>query len=150
MERSAEQLGLSYVALDGNIGCMVNGAGLAMATLDLLCQHGGRPANFLDVGGGVSQEKVAAAFRLLLSDRRVTCILITIFGGIVQCDLIARGIIEATREATVQVPVVVRLEGTHAEAGRELLEHSGLNLTAADDLVTMAQHTVQLAKEVAS
>ncbi|MDW7655837.1 MAG: ADP-forming succinate--CoA ligase subunit beta [Bacillota bacterium] len=147
IEREAGKLGLSYVAMDGNIGCMVNGAGLAMATLDLLCQSGGRPANFLDVGGGVSQEKVAAAFRLLLSDSRVTCILINIFGGIVQCDLIARGIIAATREVTVKVPVVVRLEGTHAEAGRELLSQSGFNLTTADDLVTMGQQAVQLAKK---
>lgn len=148
MERSAEQLGLSYIALDGNIGCMVNGAGLAMATLDLLCRHGGKPANFLDVGGGVSQERVSAAFRLILSDRRVTCILINIFGGIVQCDLIARGIIEATRHAVVEVPVVVRLEGTHAETGRSLLSQSGLNLTATDDLLSMARQAVQLAKGV--
>ncbi|MCK9252966.1 MAG: ADP-forming succinate--CoA ligase subunit beta [Clostridiales bacterium] len=148
MERSAEQLGLSYVALDGNIGCMVNGAGLAMATLDLLSQYGGKPANFLDVGGGVSQEKVAAAFRLLISDRRVTCILINIFGGIVQCDLIARGIIEASREVTVKVPIVVRLEGTHAAEGRKLLDQSGLDFTTADDLVMMAQQAVQQAVEV--
>ena len=141
-ERTAHEYGLNYVTLDGNIACMVNGAGLAMATMDLIKLHGGEPANFLDVGGGATADKVAAAFKLILSDRNVRAILINIFGGIVRCDLIAEGIIQAVREVDVHLPVVVRLEGTNVERGRELLANSGLSITAADDLTDAAQKAV--------
>ncbi|MFA7594517.1 MAG: ADP-forming succinate--CoA ligase subunit beta [Thiohalobacteraceae bacterium] len=141
-ERTAHEYGLNYVTLDGNIACMVNGAGLAMATMDLIKLHGGEPANFLDVGGGATADKVAAAFKLILSDRNVRAILVNIFGGIVRCDLIAEGIIQAVREVDVHLPVVVRLEGTNVERGRELLANSGLSITAADDLTDAAQKAV--------
>jgi len=141
-ERTAHEYGLNYVTLDGNIACMVNGAGLAMATMDLIKLHGGEPANFLDVGGGATADKVAAAFKLILSDRNVRAILINIFGGIVRCDLIAEGIIQAVREVDVHLPVVVRLEGTNVERGRELLANSGLSIIAADDLTDAAQKAV--------
>ena len=131
-EHKAREFGLSYVALDGNIGCMVNGAGLAMATMDLIKLHGGAPANLLDVGGGTTADKVAEAFKLILSDPNVKAILVNIFGGIVRCDLIAEGIIKAVKEVGIEIPVVVRLEGTNAEQGRTLLKHSGLRITAPD------------------
>jgi len=142
-ERLARQHGLNYVTLDGNIGCMVNGAGLAMATMDLVKLHGGEPANFLDVGGGATQEKVAEAFKLILSDDAVKAVLVNIFGGIVRCNLIAEGIIAAVKEVQVKVPVVVRLEGTNAAEGRQLLAQSGLALIAAEDLDEAAKKAVE-------
>ena len=136
---------LSYIALDGDIGCMVNGAGLAMATMDLVQLHGGKPANFLDVGGGTSAERVAEAFKLILSDGRVHAVLVNIFGGIVRCDLIAEGIIAAAREVALDVPLVVRLEGTRAAEGLALLADSGLALTTASSLTEAAQRAVAAA-----
>lgn len=144
-ERAAIEHGLNYVSLDGNIACMVNGAGLAMATMDLIEQAGGRPANFLDVGGGTSAAKVTEAFKLILENPRVEAILVNIFGGIVRCDLIAEGIIEAAREVALDVPTVVRLAGTNAEQGRRMLAESGLALTAEDDLAAAAGRAVALA-----
>ncbi|WP_045224638.1 ADP-forming succinate--CoA ligase subunit beta [Methyloterricola oryzae] len=144
-EHAANQHGLNYITLGGNIGCMVNGAGLAMATMDLVKLHGGQPANFLDVGGGATQEKVAEAFKLILSDASVKAILVNIFGGIVRCNLIAEGIIAAVREVQVGVPVVVRLEGTNAPEGRQLLAESGLAIIAAEDLDEAAQKAVDAA-----
>lgn len=145
MERRAAEHDLSYVSLDGNIACMVNGAGLAMATMDLIKLHGGEPANFLDVGGGATPERVAAAFRLILSNPSVRAILVNIFGGIVRCDLIAEGIIQAVREISVRIPVVVRLEGTNVEQGRALLAKSGLDITPASDLTDAARKVVAAA-----
>lgn len=145
MERSAAEHDLNYVSLDGNIACMVNGAGLAMATMDLIKLHGGEPANFLDVGGGATPERVAAAFKLILSNPAVEAILVNIFGGIVRCDDIANGIIQAVREIDVSVPVVVRLEGTNVEAGKALLADSGLDIQAADDLTDAARKAVAAA-----
>lgn len=145
-EHAAAQHDLNYITLDGNIGCMVNGAGLAMATMDLVQLNGGKPANFLDVGGGATAERVAEAFKLILSDGSVKAVLVNIFGGIVRCNLIAEGIIDAVKQVGVEVPVVVRLEGTNAEAGRELLSNSGLDIVAADDLATAAKQVVALAK----
>ncbi|TDJ48067.1 MAG: ADP-forming succinate--CoA ligase subunit beta [Gammaproteobacteria bacterium] len=142
MERSAAEHDLNYVSLDGNIACMVNGAGLAMATMDLIKLHGGEPANFLDVGGGATPERVAAAFKLILSNPAVKAILVNIFGGIVRCDDIAQGIIQAIREIGVSAPVVVRLEGTNVEQGKALLAESGLDIMAADDLTDGAQKVV--------
>jgi succinyl-CoA synthetase beta subunit len=144
-EREAAAHDLNYVSLDGDIACMVNGAGLAMATMDLIKLHGGQPANFLDVGGGATKERVAEAFKLILSNRNVTAILVNIFGGIVRCDLIAEGIISAVKEVGVSVPVVVRLEGTNVDKGRELLASSGLAIIAADDLTDAAQKVVAAA-----
>ena len=141
-ERKAAEHDLNYVSLDGNIACMVNGAGLAMATMDLIKLHGGEPANFLDVGGGATAEKVAAAFKLILSNDSVEAILVNIFGGIVRCDLIAEGIISAVKEVGVSVPVVVRLEGTNVDKGRELLANSGLDIIAAEDLTDAAKKVV--------
>ncbi|MGI9247976.1 MAG: ADP-forming succinate--CoA ligase subunit beta [Woeseiaceae bacterium] len=141
-ERKAAEHDLNYVSLDGNIACMVNGAGLAMATMDLIKLHGGEPANFLDVGGGATAERVAAAFKLILSNDKVAAILVNIFGGIVRCDLIAEGIISAVKEVGVSVPVVVRLEGTNVDTGRELLANSGLDIIAADDLTDAARKVV--------
>ena len=141
-EREAAEHDLSYVSLDGNIACMVNGAGLAMATVDRIKLHGGEPANFLDVGGGATAERVSAAFKLILSNEKVAAILVNIFGGIVRCDLIAEGIISAVREEGVNVPVVVRLEGTNVNKGRELLASSGLAIISADDLTDAAQKVV--------
>jgi len=146
MERRAAEHDLNYVSLDGNIACMVNGAGLAMATMDLIKLHGGEPANFLDVGGGATPERVAAAFKLILSNPAVKAILVNIFGGIVRCDLIAEGIIQAVREVSVKVPVVVRLEGTNVEQGRALLAGSGLDITAASDLTDAARKVVAAAR----
>ncbi|MFW6021038.1 MAG: ADP-forming succinate--CoA ligase subunit beta [Guyparkeria sp.] len=144
-ERKAIDHGLNYVSLDGNIACMVNGAGLAMATMDLIQHAGGMPANFLDVGGGTSSAKVTEAFKLILENPRVEAILVNIFGGIVRCDLIAEGIIEAAREVSLEVPTVVRLAGTNAEQGRRMLAESGLALTAEDDLSAAANRAVVLA-----
>jgi succinyl-CoA synthetase beta subunit len=141
-EREAAEHDLNYVSLDGNIACMVNGAGLAMATMDLIKLHGGEPANFLDVGGGATAERVSAAFKLILSNANVSAILVNIFGGIVRCDLIAEGIISAVKEVGVEVPVVVRLEGTNVTKGRELLANSGLDIIAADDLTDAARKAV--------
>ena len=145
-EYKASQFGLNYVALDGNIACMVNGAGLAMATMDIIKLHGGEPANFLDVGGGTTEDKVAEAFKLILSDPKVRAILVNIFGGIVRCDLIAAGIISAVREVGIQIPVIVRLEGTNVEQGRDLLAHSGLKITTSVSLTDAAQQAVTAAK----
>ena len=141
-EHKAHQFGLNYVALDGNIGCMVNGAGLAMATMDLIKLHGGLPANFLDVGGGTTADKVAEAFKIILSDEQVKAILVNIFGGIVRCDLIAEGIISAVKEVGIGIPVIVRLEGTNAEKGRALLDESGLKITSASSLTEAAEKAV--------
>jgi len=144
-EREAAEHDLNYVSLDGDIACMVNGAGLAMATMDLIKLHGGEPANFLDVGGGATSERVAAAFKLILSNSNVAAILVNIFGGIVRCDLIAQGIVSAVTEVGVTVPVVVRLEGTNVVKGRALLAASGLDIIAADDLTDAAQKVVAAA-----
>ncbi len=141
-EAQAASHDLNYVSLDGNIACMVNGAGLAMATMDLIQLHGGKPANFLDVGGGATPERVSEAFKLILSNDSVEAILVNIFGGIVRCDLIAEGIIQAVREVNVSVPVVARLEGTNVEKGKALLAESGLAIVAADDLTDAAQKVV--------
>jgi succinyl-CoA synthetase beta subunit len=147
MERRAAEHDLNYVSLDGDIACMVNGAGLAMATMDLIKLHGGRPANFLDVGGGATSERVTAAFELILSNPKVRAVLVNIFGGIVRCDIIADGVINAVKKVGVRVPVVVRLEGTNAEAARALLAKSGLTITPADDLTDAARKVVALAKK---
>lgn len=141
-EAQAAKWELNYVALDGNIGCMVNGAGLAMGTMDIVQLHGGRPANFLDVGGGATRERVSEAFKIILSDQNVAAVLVNIFGGIVRCDLIAEGVIGAVEEVGVKVPVVVRLEGNNAELGREVLASSGLNIIAADSLSDAAEKVV--------
>ena len=141
-EAQAAQWELNYVALDGNIGCMVNGAGLAMGTMDIVQLHGGSPANFLDVGGGATKERVTEAFKIILSDVNVAAVLVNIFGGIVRCDLIAEGVIGAVNEVGVQVPVVVRLEGNNAELGREVLKASGLNIIAATSLSDAAEKVV--------
>jgi succinyl-CoA synthetase beta subunit len=148
MERRAAEHDLNYVSLDGNIACMVNGAGLAMATMDLIKLHGGKPANFLDVGGGATSERVTAAFQLILSNPNVQAILVNIFGGIVRCDLIAEGVINAVKHVGVKVPVVVRLEGTNAPQAREMLAQSGLTITPAGDLTDAARKAVSLAKKV--
>ena len=142
MENRASAHDLNYVALDGDIACMVNGAGLAMATMDLIKLHGGEPANFLDVGGGATAERVSEAFKLILSNENVRAILVNIFGGIVRCDLIAEGIIQAVKEVGVKVPVIVRLEGTNVDRGRELLAGSGLDIIAAEDLTDAAKKAV--------
>lgn len=144
-EHQASQHGLNYVSLDGNIACMVNGAGLAMATMDLIKLHGGEPANFLDVGGGTTAEKVAEAFKLIMSDNKVKAILVNIFGGIVRCDLIAEGVIKAVKEVELSVPVVVRLEGTNVQQGRDLLASSGLNIITADGLTEAAEKVIAAA-----
>ncbi len=144
-EAHAAQWELNYVALDGNIGCMVNGAGLAMGTMDIVALHGGFPANFLDVGGGATKERVTEAFKIILSDEKVKAVLVNIFGGIVRCDLIAEGIIGAVEEVGVQVPVVVRLEGNNAELGRELLAKSDFNIIAAEGLTDAAKKAVDAA-----
>jgi succinyl-CoA synthetase beta subunit len=144
-EARAAKWELNYVALDGNIGCMVNGAGLAMGTMDIVQLHGGRPANFLDVGGGATKERVTEAFKIILSDKNVQAVLINIFGGIVRCDMIAEGIIGAVAEVGVTVPVVVRLEGNNAELGRKVLSDSGLNIIAASSLTDAAEKVVAAA-----
>ncbi|MDJ0869618.1 MAG: ADP-forming succinate--CoA ligase subunit beta [Myxococcota bacterium] len=145
-EREANELDLAYVGLDGDIGCLVNGAGLAMATLDMLRVAGGAPANFLDVGGGTNQELVAAAFKLILEDANVKAILVNIFGGIVRCDLVAEGVVAAAKELGVEVPLVVRLQGTSSEQGREILAASGLDITPAETFREAAERAVAAAK----
>jgi succinyl-CoA synthetase beta subunit len=145
-EVEASKFNLNYIGLDGDIACMVNGAGLAMATMDIIKLHGGEPANFLDVGGGANEEQVKQAFRLLCNDPNVKAILVNIFGGIMKCDVIAQGIINAAREIKLTVPLVVRLEGTNVEKGRELLGGSGLTLTTATDLTDAAKKVVAAAK----
>ena len=142
-EVEASKFGLSYISLDGNIGCMVNGAGLAMATMDIIKLHGGEPANFLDVGGGASTEKVAAAFKILLSDRRVEGVLVHIFGGIMRCDVIAQGVVEAAREIRIQVPLVVRLQGTNVALGKKILAESGLSIIPAETMAEAAEKIVK-------
>lgn len=144
-EAKAQELQLNYVPLDGNIGCMVNGAGLAMATMDIIKLHGGEPANFLDVGGGATAERVKEAFKLILSSEQVKAIMVNIFGGIVRCDLIAEGIISATEEMGLTIPVIVRLQGTNVELGRKMLNESGLAIEAADDLTDAAKKVVAAA-----
>ncbi len=145
-ENRARDWELNYIALDGDIGCMVNGAGLAMATMDLIKLHGGNPANFLDVGGGATKERVAEAFKIILSDSKVKGILVNIFGGIVRCDMIADGIMEAVKEVNIKVPVVVRLEGNNADLGAKKLSDSGLNIIAAKSLTDAAQQIVKAVK----
>ncbi|MFQ6041001.1 MAG: ADP-forming succinate--CoA ligase subunit beta [Candidatus Poribacteria bacterium] len=146
-ELEASRHGLSYVSLDGNIGCLVNGAGLAMATMDLIKLHGGEPANFLDIGGGASAEQVMQAFKIILADEKVRAILVNIFGGIMRCDIIAKGIIAAAKEVGIAVPIVVRLEGTNVDIGRKLLAESGLDIISADGLENAAEKVVEVAKE---
>ncbi len=141
-ERVAKDWELSYVRMDGNIGCMVNGAGLAMATMDIIKLYGGEPANFLDVGGGATKERVTAAFKIILSDKNVKGVLVNIFGGIMKCDIIAEGIIAAAKEVSLNVPLVVRLEGTNVEKGKEILANSGLPIIAANDLADAAKKVV--------
>lgn len=143
-EIEASKFDLTYIALDGNIGCMVNGAGLAMATMDTIKYYGGAPANFLDVGGGASEEKVTAAFKIILSDPNVKGILVNIFGGIMKCDVIANGVIAAAKQVGLDKPLVVRLEGTNVEQGKEILNGSGLEIVAADSLADAAQKIVGL------
>src|SRR5207244_8613475 len=142
-EREAAKYELSYIKLDGNIGCMVNGAGLAMATMDIIKLYGAEPANFLDVGGGASKEKVTAAFKIITKDPAVEGILINIFGGIMKCDVIAEGVIAAVKEVGLKVPLVVRLDGTNAELGKKIINDSGLNVVSADDLDDAAKKIVK-------
>jgi succinyl-CoA synthetase beta subunit len=145
LEIEASKFDLNYIKLDGNIACMVNGAGLAMATMDIIKLAGGEPANFLDVGGGASQERVEAAFRILLADENVKAVLINIFGGIVRCDMVARGVVEAAKNLGIQVPVVVRLEGTNVEEGQRVIRDSGLNFTVANGMKDAAEKVVAAA-----
>jgi succinyl-CoA synthetase beta subunit len=148
-EIEASKHDLSYVALDGSIGCMVNGAGLAMATMDIIKLYGMEPANFLDVGGGATKEKVTAAFKIITADPRVKGILVNIFGGIMKCDIIAEGVIAAVKEVGLQVPLVVRLEGTNVDLGKKIIKDSQLNVISADDLDDAAKKIVQAVKEAA-
>jgi len=148
-ELEASKHSLNYVKLDGNIGCMVNGAGLAMATMDIIKLYGGEPANFLDVGGGATKERVTTAFKLILSDPHVEGILVNIFGGIMRCDVIAEGIVAAAREVSLQVPLVVRLEGTNVRLGKKILSESGLPILSADDLADAAEKVVKAVREAA-
>ncbi|REJ09497.1 ADP-forming succinate--CoA ligase subunit beta [Halobacillus trueperi] len=145
-EVEASKYDLSYIALDGNIGCMVNGAGLAMATMDTIKHYNGDPANFLDVGGGATTEKVTEAFKIILSDENVKGIFVNIFGGIMKCDVIAEGVVEATKQIGLTLPLVVRLEGTNVDAGKKILDESGLNITSADSMAEGAQKIVELVK----
>ena len=145
-ELEAKSYDLSYVKLDGNIGCMVNGAGLAMSTMDIIKEFGGEPANFLDVGGAADRDRVTAAFKMIMSDPNVKGIFVNIFGGIVQCDIVAQGVVDAVKEVSLQVPLVVRLEGTNVEQGRQIIKDSGLNVTSAVDMADGAKKIVELAK----
>jgi succinyl-CoA synthetase beta subunit len=145
-EIEASKYDLSYIALDGEIGCMVNGAGLAMATMDIIKLFGAEPANFLDVGGGASKEKVEAAFKIITADPKVKGILINIFGGIMRCDVIAEGVVAAVKEVGLKVPLVVRLEGTNVEQGKAIIRNSGLNVIPADDLEDAARKIVKAVK----
>ncbi len=142
-ETEAAKYDLSYVHLDGNIGCMVNGAGLAMATMDIVKYYGAEPANFLDVGGGANAQKIAAAFRILLSDSRVKAVLINVFGGIMQCDVLARGVVDAAREVNLSIPLVVRMEGTNVKEGKQILAESGIMVIAANDMADAARRVVE-------
>jgi succinyl-CoA synthetase beta subunit len=146
MELKASEFDLNYVKLDGTIGCMVNGAGLAMATMDIIKLYGAEPANFLDVGGGATREKVTNAFKIILSDPAVEGVLVNIFGGIMRCDIIAEGVIAAAREVSLNVPLVVRLEGTNVELGKKILAESGLAVTSADNLADAADKIVAAVK----
>jgi succinyl-CoA synthetase beta subunit len=148
-EREAQKHELNYIKLDGNIGCMVNGAGLAMATMDIIKLYGGMPANFLDVGGGATRERVTEAFKIILSDPNVEGILVNIFGGIMRCDVIAEGVVAAAREVSLNVPLVVRLAGTNVDLGKKILAESGLPITSADDLADAAEKVVKAVKEAA-
>jgi succinyl-CoA synthetase beta subunit len=145
LEVEASRFGLNYVKLDGSVGCMVNGAGLAMATMDIIKYAGGNPANFLDVGGGASAEQVKNAFRILLSDKHVKAVLINVFGGILRCDTLASGVVTAARDLQIQLPIVVRMEGTNVELGRKILLESGLNFTVGADMADAAEKVVKLA-----
>lgn len=149
LEVEASKYNLNYIKLDGNVGCMVNGAGLAMATMDIIMHSGGMPANFLDVGGGVSEEAVTNAFKILVADKDVKAALINIFGGIVRCDLVARGIVKAAKEVGLKVPMVVRLQGTNMEEGRKILAESGLEFYSAETMKEAAEKVVSLVKGVA-
>jgi succinyl-CoA synthetase beta subunit len=141
----ASRFGLNYIKLEGTVGCMVNGAGLAMSTMDIIKHAGGEPANFLDVGGGASAEQVKNAFRILLTDKNVKAVLINIFGGILRCDTLATGVVAAARDLHIEVPIVVRMEGTNVEMGRQILMESGLNFTVGLDMRDAAQKVVKLA-----
>ncbi|WP_077300234.1 ADP-forming succinate--CoA ligase subunit beta [Virgibacillus pantothenticus] len=145
-EIEASKYDLSYISLDGNIGCMVNGAGLAMSTMDIIKHYGGEPANFLDVGGGATAEKVTEAFKIILSDKNVKGIFVNIFGGIMKCDVIAEGVVEATKQVGLEIPLVVRLEGTNVAKGKEILEASGLNITSANSMADGAEKIVSMVK----
>jgi succinyl-CoA synthetase beta subunit len=148
-EIEASKYDLSYIALDGTIGCMVNGAGLAMATMDIIKHFGGEPANFLDVGGGATTEKVTEAFKIILADKNVKAVLVNIFGGIMKCDIIANGVVEAAKQIKLALPVVVRLEGTNVDLGRKILAESGLNIESGTDMSDAARRVVRAAKAVA-
>ncbi len=150
LEIEAAKYSLNYIRLDGNIGCMVNGAGLAMATMDIIKLAGGEPANFLDVGGGANAEQIRNAFKILMSDRNVKAVLINIFGGILRCDVLAQGVIAAVKELGVRVPIVIRMEGTNVEEGKRLLRESGMNFTTADAMDDAAKKVVQLAEAAES
>src|SRR5258706_16134469 len=145
LEVEASRFGLNYIKLDGTVGCMVNGAGLAMATMDIIKYAGGSPANFLDVGGGASAEQVKNAFRILLSDHNVKAVLINIFGGILRCDVLATGVVAAAKDLQLKVPLVIRMEGTNVELGRKILVDSGFNFTVAEDMRDAAENVVRLA-----
>ena len=145
LEVEAGKHGLNYIKLDGNVGCMVNGAGLAMATMDIIKLAGGTPANFLDVGGGATADQVRTAFGIILSDSNVKAVLINIFGGIMRCDIVARGVVQAAKSMRLEVPIVVRLEGTNLEQGQEILQASGLSLTVASGMQDAAEKVVRLA-----
>ena len=147
LEHRASEYDLSYIKLDGNIGCMVNGAGLAMATMDIIQLEGGSPANFLDVGGGATKEKVTEAFKIILSDENVKGVLVNIFGGIMRCDIIAEGVVAAAHELEIKIPLVVRLEGTKVEEGKKIMKDSGLDIIAADNLSDAARKIVSSIKE---
>jgi succinyl-CoA synthetase beta subunit len=146
LEVEASRFGLNYIKLDGNVGCMVNGAGLAMATMDIIKYAGGEPANFLDVGGGANAEQIRNAFHILISDKHVRAVLINIFGGILRCDTLATGVMSAARELNLQIPLVIRMEGTNVEEGRRILAESGMNFTVAKDMKDAAEKVVRLAQ----
>ena len=148
-EIEASKFGLSYIELDGNIGCLVNGAGLAMATMDICKLYGGSPANFLDVGGGASTEKVTVAFKIMLKNPSLKAILVNIFGGIMKCDVIAQGVVEAARQVKLSVPLVVRLEGTNVDLGKKILAESGLPILSANNMADAAQKAVEAVKKAA-
>ena len=145
-EVRAGKAGLTYISLNGNIGCLVNGAGLAMSTMDIIKYHGGEPANFLDVGGGANAEQIRNAFKILMSDKSVKAVLINIFGGILRCDVLAEGVIAAVKELGVPVPIVIRMEGTNVELGKKMLKESGLNFTTADAMDEAATKVVALGR----